>query len=205
MDPINPGTAIDEVLLLNRVSSLARRIARRLVARHSADDVAHDVVLDCLVRLRTGQWRVGTTLEQLVGGMVRNKSLDARRRAAHRRALGPQYGAERDEAPPSWMQPDALLEERENEIRLRRALGELPAQCRAAFVLVRTEEATYREAAKQLGISVGLLAKHVRNAERHLAARLLGRRGWNDTPPSVLRRRPRRRRTRRSRVPTTPS
>ena len=90
---VSPATSDDEARLLTRVSTLANRAARGLAQLgledfDSADDLAQQVVLDCLVRLRTGRWRVHTSLKALVTSMVWRKSAYATRGQMHRAERG---------------------------------------------------------------------------------------------------------------------
>ena len=200
MDIVTPIAASDEEHLLVEVSALANGFARRLVARDAADDLAQEVVLDCLVRLRTGRWRIDTTLEAFVASTTWRQHAYAMRRVANRRSRDAQHLAERSARDPAWMDPALSFDAHEDDVLLKRALAELPAGCRAAWVLVREDGATYRNVARRLGISCGLVASHVTRAEQHLAARLLGIRSCHSVPPTVRRptrrrRRPGRRRT----------
>src|SRR5258705_1483177 len=147
-----PRDSSAEARLLSKISALALRSARRVLRRKDEDlDAAHDlaqqVVLDCLVRLRTGRWRVHTSLDALVAAMVWRKHAWGMRGEQHRAERGAQYLDEREAQTPMWMDPEAIVEERENETLYRRALSELPARCREAFLLVRDEGVSCRDAA----------------------------------------------------------
>ena len=73
--------------LLKEIIRRARRHAAKLVSADAAEDIAQDVVLDCLTRMRDGKWRIRRSLPALVRKMVRRRLTDQRRgqesRAAH--------------------------------------------------------------------------------------------------------------------------
>ena len=188
-----PSDPSEEARLLVKVTALANRFARRLLPPDDAEDMAQQVVLDCLMRLRTGRWYVHTTLRALVRDMVRRKFMWGLRGASGRKARDAQHLDERTACPPMWMDPAVTLEMKEAEALRAQALAELPERCRAAFLLVRNEGVTHREVAARLGISLRLVASHVVNAERHLASRVLDAGAPTKAPPSMGRR-PRRRR-----------
>ena len=66
--------------LLGEIHTLARGIAGRVVrSRDRADDIAQDVVLDCLASLRDGTWQVtARTLEAYVACLVMRRRVDLR-------------------------------------------------------------------------------------------------------------------------------
>ena len=180
--PSNPS---DETRLLLRVTALANRFASRLVDPDDADDLAQQVVLECLARLRCGRWHVRTSLRAFVRSMVRHRLIRNEDVANGRGGVDARYEEDRADGPPAWMDPAAMVEMKEAETIRERALADLSERCRAAYLLVREEEAPYRDVAAKLGISVGLVAYYVRNAERHLASRVLDRRVPSPSSRSV--------------------
>jgi RNA polymerase sigma-70 factor (ECF subfamily) len=64
----------------------------------------------------------------------------------------------------------------QQELALMRAvLLELPPKCRQAFLLVRLEELSHREAAAEMGISQTMVRKYLARAVLHIQARVGGR------------------------------
>ena len=185
MDHVLPPDASEEARLLTQVSVLANRFARRLVKAEDAADIAQDVVLKCLVRMRSGRWRIDTTLDALVASAVWRHHATLLGRSAPRRGWESQFVAERAAQTPVWMDPAAVVDEGDDEAFRERVLSELPARSRDAFLLVREQGASYLAVADRLGMSAGTVAAHVRRAEHHLAARLLGRRLPLGPPPSM--------------------
>ena len=67
---------------------------------------------------------------------------------------------------------NALLELKELESLLRNKIQELPAQCRAVFLLSRESQLSNKEVAERLNISVNTVEQHMRKALRLLRASL---------------------------------
>lgn len=66
----------------------------------------------------------------------------------------------------------AKVELTELEVNLRKALNELPEQCRAIFQMSRFEELKYREIADQLGLSIKTVENQMGKALRVLRLKL---------------------------------
>ncbi len=61
----------------------------------------------------------------------------------------------------------ATIEQRQRLARLSIALNELPAACRATFIMNKIEGYGHREIAKKLGISMSMVEKHIMRALMH--------------------------------------
>ncbi|KAF0130298.1 MAG: RNA polymerase sigma-70 factor ECF subfamily [Bacteroidetes bacterium] len=57
---------------------------------------------------------------------------------------------------------------KEEQLILEKAINELPVQCRKAFELVYFEELKYKDAAKNMDLSVNTIKTHLKNALRLL-------------------------------------
>lgn len=199
MDPVTLPDASEEARLLANISTLASRFARRLLATESAEraddaeDIAQSVVLNCLMLIRAGRWRVDTNLEAFVASITWREHALSRRRSANRGEHDAQFLADRMAQHPAWMDAEASLGEGEDTRMRRLVLSWLPEKCRESYRLVREEGASHREAARLLGVSPGKVIRHVARAERLLASQLLGVRAMPAAPPSATRRRRRRR------------
>jgi hypothetical protein len=55
---IHSATCVQTDALLLHIGTMAMARARDIVAKHAVGDVAHDVVLHCLVKMREGSWDV---------------------------------------------------------------------------------------------------------------------------------------------------
>jgi RNA polymerase sigma factor (sigma-70 family) len=134
----------------------ATPIARRFVSEAQADEVAHDVAVDLLPRSEVS----GPLLYIAVTWRLRVVWRNSARRAANER----EYFELRAGATPAWAQPDAGLEVGELRERIRHTLAQMPAGMREAFMLVRDDELSYKEAAERLGVGVGTVHTHVSRA-----------------------------------------
>jgi RNA polymerase sigma-70 factor (ECF subfamily) len=98
---------------------------------------------------------------------VRNKCLNHLARTKHAHKVVNEYAATlhgfaaREDSQPNELPP-----------YLQRALGELPVQRLQAFKLVYMEDHQYREAAKEMGISINSLKSHLKLALKFLRMRL---------------------------------
>jgi RNA polymerase sigma-70 factor (ECF subfamily) len=67
---------------------------------------------------------------------------------------------------------NGILELKELETLLKNKIQELPAQCRAVFLLSRENQLSNKEVAERLNISVNTVEQHMRKALRILRASL---------------------------------
>jgi RNA polymerase sigma factor (sigma-70 family) len=179
---------IDENSFVSEVCRLANKFARRLVCDDDADDLAQDVALKCLLRLRRHRWRSDLPPDALVARITRRTHANRKRADARRRSREEQYVAERTAVAPGWMNPSRPSEERDESGLHEQALEDLPEACRSTFLLVRDCGMTYRDAALHEGIALSIVAKRIAQAERLLADRLLDTRRWRGVPPTMERR-----------------
>jgi RNA polymerase sigma factor (sigma-70 family) len=135
----------------------ATHYAERLVSADQAFEVAHDVAVD-LAR-RPGEVN-GTLVYLAVTYRLRTMWRAADRRAATERA----YLDQRAGAMPAWAQPDAGLESRELGDRIDATLARMPKAMREAFLLVRDDGLSYREAADRLGVTTGTVHTQISRA-----------------------------------------
>ena len=85
-----------------------------IVARDVADDIAQDVVLECLLKVRAGRWRVAReALGAFVRRLVRRRAVDWLRRSQRRSERNAEHAREIRESTHAWMSPDLASEERE--------------------------------------------------------------------------------------------
>lgn len=168
-----------EAALLTSISNRARRIAHAMVRADTADaadaeDLAQDVVLECLVRLRSGKlWTRPASLAAFVRRRVRSRAIDLLRRKKHRAARNAEHARELMESVHAWMSPELALETRELELFREHTLASLPYDCRRAYVMVREGEAPYQVVADQLGVSRAAVCSRVVSAQRLFRRELL--------------------------------
>ena len=158
-------SAFDAIFRANY--ALLVRVAEAMLRdRSSAEEVAQDVMLEL--------WRRRESLEvtESVRGYLlqatRNRSLNALRHRAIERRSEPQLAAGISRLPST----DAAVREREIEVAIYAAIGELPDRCRQVFELSRIEGLKYAEIATRLGISVKTVEVQMGKALRVLRERL---------------------------------
>ncbi len=127
----------------------------------------------CRLWERREQLRVQTSLKAYLYGCVYHECVSWMRREKSRRAY--RSGVLRrmgNEADRSAERASDKAEAGELEERFRRALDELPEQCRAIFQLSRFGELKYKEIAEQLGIAVKTVETQMSKALKLLRRRL---------------------------------
>ena len=158
-----------------------QRIARELVAKRVpaevADDIAQDIALECLVKIRAGRWTVRhTDLLSYSGGVVKRRVVDWHRRRKHAGERDAVYAHELKHGEHVWMSPELSMEERELVEAREETLRGLPSACRRAYLLVREEGESYTSAGRRLGGSRSTVNAHVVMAQ-HRFRRVLSERG----------------------------
>lgn len=150
---------------------LLRFLGRKLGNAHDAADVAQETYARVLGR------DGGAVIEQPRAFLFRaaiNLSLDLRRQQLAQATLP--LDAQDD----SLRCPQAGLEDRtyrqQQLSRIDRALAELPANCRQAFLMRQVEGLSHQEIAARLGISRDMVNKHIVRALRHCRLRM---RAWD--------------------------
>ncbi|MDB4875609.1 MAG: hypothetical protein JWM41_2055 [Gemmatimonadetes bacterium] len=174
MDNPSRSNECSEDTLLVEVANVARLAARELVSADLADDIAHDVVLACLIKLRTGQLVISA--DAFVGiarQIARHRAIDHLRGRQHRRMRELDFAHEIAESARVWMCPELALRESELSTFHRHTLRRLPRRCRRAFVMVREERTSYKLVAKRLGVSRGVVCADVVTAQRQFRVGLL--------------------------------
>lgn len=172
------GVAFEELVSLfeRRVLSLCQRL---LGDREEARDAAQDVFLK--VYQKAGSYspegRVYTWIYRIATNHCLN--LVRRRKVVRFLGFGEMGGTDDDDSATPLFQPrdDApspadRAEARARWAATRKALDALPAQQRAALVLVRLEGLSYAETAEVLGTSVSAVTSLVFRAMRGLEARV---------------------------------
>jgi RNA polymerase sigma-70 factor (ECF subfamily) len=158
-------SAFDAIFRANY--ALLVRVAEAMLRdRASAEEIAQDVMLEL--------WRRRESLDvtESVRGYLlqatRNRSLNALRHRAIERRSEPQLADGISRLPST----DASVREREIEVAIQAAIGELPDRCRQVFELSRIDGLKYAEIAARLGISVKTVEVQMGKALRVMRDRL---------------------------------
>jgi RNA polymerase sigma-70 factor (ECF subfamily) len=144
-------------------------VARRILRRH---DLADDVTQEAFIRAHRalGDFDLARPFGPWVCRIAANLAINHVRSPQHREEpLDDRPRAE----PAAAGDPLAGLLEAEAQAVLERAMGELPAEQRAVFVLRVNEELSYREIAEALDISIGTVMSRLWRAREKLRGLLL--------------------------------
>jgi RNA polymerase sigma factor (sigma-70 family) len=152
----------------------SRSVRKHVAAIVDRLDVAEELTQEAFLRLLSSD---RTQVESPRGFLFRtaqNLALDYVRRA-RRVPMGCL-----DEQPAEYLADGApsaedSLAAREELAFMRAVLLELPPKCRQAFLLVRLEELSQREAAVEMGISQTMVRKYLTRAILHIRVRTAGR------------------------------
>jgi RNA polymerase sigma-70 factor (ECF subfamily) len=155
----------EEALFVEQIPHL-RRYARALLRdRDAAEDLLQDVLARAWSRLHL--WRAGTNMRTWLFAIMHNLHANFVRNASRRPGaveLEPQLARLGEPARQSENLELAVLE---------RALGDLPADQRAAVLLVGLEGLSYQEAADVLGIPIGTVMSRLHRGRERLRSLLV--------------------------------
>lgn len=181
--PTPPGPAVLERYHHELLSFLARQVDDR--------DTAADLAQESFARVLAAQasGKAITDARALLYRTARNLVTDQYRRATVRRHENVDTLAD-DELPraPLHLHPDEALASRQVIEAYLATIAELPERCRQVFILSVFENLTYGQIAREMGISVSMVEKHVVRAMvacRQCARRLNEGNGEAGNPLSV--------------------
>jgi RNA polymerase sigma factor (sigma-70 family) len=182
----------DEALLLERVHTRARVMARRRVkSRERAEDIAQDVAMECLLRVRSGTWDVAPErLDAYLARSISRRRIYIRKKRRRDAARDWTYLSEISASRRAWMNPEVQWRERELAALYETTLQSLPYRCRQAFIAVREHGQSYADAARSQGVSVKMIAKFITEAQR-VFRRVLRQHGIRVPPEKRIGRRAR--------------
>lgn len=169
-------------LLLDGYADFARRLGRRL----GSDDLANEALHETYLRLeRGGEAPPIHSPRAYLMRMAMNVANTLR--VAERRRIGVSEGEALLELIDERPDPERAALARKEIEALDRAVGEMPARRQEIFRAVFREEASQRQIAERLGISVRTVQLELSAAIEHCALRL-GRGGekrFASTPPDA--------------------
>jgi len=136
--------------------------------------VAEELVAESFATLweRRVGWRIRTTIEAFVFGVVRHRITDAWRVRKRRRELDTAYAADPSIFVMPAVRPDDAMERVELETRIARAIDALPHRYRTVVILRVRREMGYEEIAEALGVSSAAVQQQMSRAVRMLRAAL---------------------------------
>jgi len=130
--------------------------------RFLAEDVASEIIWKI--------WHLGEDLmhvanvEQYILKSIKNKCLNMMR---VRKPIFVENQDLHDYADNS-LNPEKLMIESQAVARIQQAISELPEKTKQAFLLVKEEKMTYKEAAESMNISPKTVDRHIQNAVKKL-------------------------------------
>lgn len=144
-----------------------RRYARRLTNNPvDADDLVQECVVRALARIE--QFEPGTNLKGWLTTILTHIFIEGARRTARYRELLKAYALEHKTA----SDPNQLS--RLEFLAVDKALNDLPADQRAALIMVAIDRVSYSETAQKAGVPLGTIRSRVSRARQALASSSYG-------------------------------
>jgi RNA polymerase sigma factor (sigma-70 family) len=148
----------------------------------NAEDVAQDVVLWCLERLRAGTFDLnGRIFDSHIRCLVRRRASVRKRQRGRRAARDMERVRDTDGVEKEWVEPGGEMDAAALDTAYAAALEKLTPACRRAYELVRGENLSYAAAGERLGLSpltVKLQMKQALKAFQRAMGKRRGPRGW---------------------------
>ena len=152
---------------IDRAFSESRQRLRG-IARRGGEPEAEDIVQEAFLKaVETHQRQDVPKLDHLLSRIVRCVAIDQLRRRATRRAhVADQIGEGSLDASPD---PERSLMGVQRLQRAMATIDTMPPRRREVFLLHRIDELTYAQIARQIGISIKAVEKHMHLAMRQLS------------------------------------
>jgi RNA polymerase sigma factor (sigma-70 family) len=171
-DPTDAAQRAFLTLLFNKYrGALLRHVGRFASSREDAADLVQDTYLRVMDRISMSRFdgEARAYLFQTATNLARD----------HYRRQKFRTHAPLDDAPESSLQaaaptPEQAIAADQVTAALRAAIGEMPEEARAVFILARSRELSYEDIAKHLGIGRRTVERRVAEAVAFLARRLRG-------------------------------
>jgi RNA polymerase sigma factor (sigma-70 family) len=155
-----PEAAQDRLLI--RIYEIAKTFVPRSVRGADAEDVVHDVALDCLTKLRSDELRLDEDrFDQFVRRIIRRQAIDLLRRSISREDRDGCVAMASSDPRHIWMSPALGLVDDFYEAFAQRTLARLPKDWNRAFAMTQEERLRYEQVAARLGVSRGMVHKYL--------------------------------------------
>lgn len=137
-------------------TELYRFINRKLRDREHAEDMAQETFIRALTVTQPIR-----SHRSLLYRIARNLLVDHYRRPDLASGDAADEADAEQFAAPSYLQPYELIEENQYTELMTRTIEGLPPRCREAFILHRFDGLSQKEVARQMGISINMVEKHI--------------------------------------------
>jgi RNA polymerase sigma factor (sigma-70 family) len=160
---------MERELEMDELTERLRRFVRKRVAnRQDAEDVIQDAYLRVL---RYSADNVVESWERLLFSTARNLAVDCRRRRKAREKSAAECAVLAAE---DWPASDEVVDARQRLRDVEAAIAALPDRCREVFLMHRIDGLSYSQIAKNRGISVSAVEKHIARACLLIDAKISG-------------------------------
>ncbi len=157
------------------LADLVRRLHAPLTAfvrSRQRGEEASDIVQETWLRASPGLETGGVANPRAYLYRIATNVMIDHAQRARRQAEMTASGKEAEQVPSSEPSAEAAAIARSELAHLRRIVDELPPRCREVFVLRKFDQVDPAVIAERLGITRGMVEKHLRNALLHIAARM---------------------------------
>lgn len=157
-----------EVAMKALFDSYYPRLHKYVSAFIQSEQVAEELVMDVFLKIWLGRKMADqiNNLDAFLFRITKNKIIDFFRSAARapelKDLLWSNLSLEAAE------QPDARLQLKEFQEKLREAVQLLPPKCKTVYLLSREEQLSHKEIADKLGISTNTINNHIVDAQRFI-------------------------------------
>ncbi len=159
--------------LIVEIAALAGQFATQFARSDEADDVAEEVVLECLELIRGNAWPAVKSLPSFVNRIVARRVFDHAEREQNSVDRDAEYGPALHPSNFGRLSPLEELEAAEVMAACREALAHVRPAAAAVYVAVRDQGMSTSEAAEALALSANAVRAHLRRAELAIRAELL--------------------------------
>ncbi|MBI5020118.1 MAG: RNA polymerase sigma factor [Ignavibacteriales bacterium] len=163
--------------LFDEYSSMVFNVCCRMLGnRHESEDITQDVFINAFRSIK--HFRSDSKLSTWLYRIAVNHCLNYQSRKKRNKWLSFEIfsttnGENKSEPSSTDNLPDILMEKKETEIIIQRAINSLPEHQRIALLLHRYEELSYEEIAKVMECSVSAVESRIFRGKQNLCKKLL--------------------------------
>jgi RNA polymerase sigma factor (sigma-70 family) len=171
-DPTDAAQRAFLTMLFNKYrAALLRHVGRFTVSREDASDLVQDTYLRVMDRISVSRFdgEARAYLFQTATNLARDHHRRQKFRAHASLDAAPEETLRADDPT-----PEQIISANQITAALRTAIGDMPEEARAVFVLARSRDMSYQQIATRLGIGRRTVERRVAEAVAFLAARLRG-------------------------------